>query len=108
LTYVTYLQLGWINAIQKLFTNEKCSRLFFMLFQLLPSWGDWLLCPSVTLAPSRSPCATRNPTILARYAIPRGALVTAIDGGTSTVLLSSEPQASSSKKTAQDSMSLPT
>jgi hypothetical protein len=66
-----------------IFTNDACSRKFFILYQLLPSWRDWLLCPSAILAPSRSPRATIKPTILARYALPKGAQVTAIDGGTS-------------------------
>jgi hypothetical protein len=98
--YLVYLfillQLGWTNATQKLFTNDACSRKFFMLFPLLSSSGDWLLCPSATLVPSCSQCATIKPTFLARYAITRGALVTAIEGDTTTVLPSSGPHASSS------------
>ena len=42
LLIVFILQLGWINATQKLFTNDACSRKFCMLYQLLPSWEDWL------------------------------------------------------------------
>ncbi len=64
LVYLLYFYcslVGWMRLKNNLLTTLQSQVLY-----LLPSWEDWLLCPSVTLAPSRSPCATRKPTILAR------------------------------------------
>ena len=83
--YICFVwQLGWISAIQRLFTSAACSLKSCMSCPLLQSWGGWPWCLSVTLEPSRSPCANRQGTFLAHHATPRMVLVTAIDGGTST------------------------
>ena len=64
--------------------------------------GGWLWCLWVKLEPSRSSCAMRDQTFLAQPATRRKPVETAIDGGTSIVLPSSGPPASSSKWIARE------
>ncbi len=95
-TYCTYctVMVAWYDkVIRKLFTNPRIQSQLCMLYPLLQSWvvGD-----TGSLAPSRSPCATRNSTLVAQSVTRRRALVRAINGGTSTVLPRSGPQASGS------------
>ena len=92
ITYITYLFLpaDWLDKCDlKIVYERRMQSLVLYVVPISSILGRLALVPGgllATLAQSHSPCAMRNQTLMARPATQKMALVTGINGGTSTVM----------------------
>ena len=89
LTYVTYVLLpaDWLDKCDsKIIYEQHMQSLVLYVVPISSILGRLALVPVGDTGTIPSPCTMRNQTLMAQPATQRMALVTGIDGGTSTVM----------------------